>query len=276
MNRNNRKNPRRRERGKRSLRKRNGAGKKPRLLIDTVRRKQNVTPAVMRAPLSFGMPDVLHVDLLWSGIVNMQTSTAQIAAMYEGNNPWDPDPQLGGTSARDYQILQLMYRYCRCYGSEIDVSACIVNGNGFEVSVAALNKSTGVTYDLLQTLPQFMRGRHLTDGGITETRIKNFCSTKTLFGIQNLNWDLDHSFDLDNGESGTSVTEPSRKWYWYIYASSNGSQTGINCSVNVTIRYQCKFFSKKYLSSLSDVTDDGDDTLPLMTGTTVKVIDQTV
>ena len=224
---------------------------------------------------SLGMPDDLYVDLVWAGIVDMQTVTAQVSVMYEGNNPWDPDPQLGGTSARDYQILQLLYRYCRVYASEIEVTGTIVNGNPFELAVFPMNKSVGVSYDLAMTLPRVVRSKPLTESGITSTRLVNYCSTRSIFGIENLDYDLDHNYDLDNSENGTSVTEPNQRWFWYIYASSNGSQSGINCALNVQIRYKCKFFSKIYHNTLSTVSSDGDISLPPMVVSNVKLINQT-
>lgn len=247
--------------------KRRGSG-----LVNRVRVCNNFLPSKSMNNEAHGMPDEMYMNLAWSVGTNLQISGAQGAFVFEGNNPWDPDPQLGGTSAQEYQLMINHYRYCKVYGSAIQVNYTCINQASFSAVVVPRTVNVGMTYDVVKSLPRAKVGPLVVNTGTSSARITNDANTAALYGIPDLDYDTNHDWDLDNGESGTTVTEPPRKWYWYIYFSAAASQAVMNGSAEITIVYRCKFYHKRYLDSLQTVTGDGDVAVTEMLSRTTKDI----
>lgn len=211
---------------------------------------------------ALGFPDELDVTLAYSNSLQLQSAVGEQQMIYEGNNPWDPDPQLGGRSADQYSIFKQVYRYCRVYGSSIEVNYNIINQEGFQCTVAPLAENDPISYEMLMVLPRSKTGRLVNAAGITSSRIVNDANTAGLFGINNLDWDVSNSFSLEN--TGSSAIEPARKWYWHVAFQTNESQNILNGSAKIRIFYRCHFYGRKFQSQLSTVTDDGDDDIPVL------------
>lgn len=222
---------------------------------------------------SWGFPDTYDVTLVYSNDLNLASSVGEQQMIYEGNNPWDPDPQLGGKSADQYQIFAQAYRYCRVYGSAIEVNYNIINQEGFQVCVTPRAENASSSYEILMTMPKAKTGRFVSLNGMTSWTIRNSCNTATLYGIKNLDYDIANTFSLINGEQSSTVTEPLRKWYWHVAAQCNATQNLLNAALKVRIFYKCHFYGRIYGSVLSSPTNDGDEEIPILVSTPETIIE---
>lgn len=221
-------------------------------------RQRNYRPSVYVNRFSNGLPDEFCVNLVYANQFSVDTVTNQFAFNYEGANPWDPDPQIGGESAREYGFFASAYRYCRTYGSALTADYTIFSGQPVFGVLTPTHDSRGITYTLASSLPRAVKGAAVSLGGITNCRLYNSANTAAILGYPNLDYSLEHTFDLDNGDQGSSVTEPTQFWYWCLYFSSAAGQSGIHVTGSVKIVYKCRFYKKKYLATLQENGDVDD------------------
>lgn len=211
-----------------------------------------------------GFPDSYDVTLCYSNNLQLASNVGEQQMIYEGNNPWDPDPQLGGRSADQYSVFQQVYKYCRVYGSKIEVDYNIINSDAFQAVVAPLVDNPSISYEMLMCLPRSKVGRIVSVGGITSSKLVNDVNTAAICGLGNLNYDIGNTFSLINADQSTAVTEPTRKWYWHIAFQTNATQQALNGSCKVRIYYRCHFYGRKFQAVLNEVTSDGDMTIPTL------------
>lgn len=202
--------------------------------------------------------------LCYTNDVQLQSSIGEQQMIYEGNNPWDPDPQLGGRSADQYQVLSQVYKYCRVYGSAIEVNYSTINLDAFQCVVAPKAENSSVSYEMLMCMPRAKSGRIVQAGGFSSSRILNDANTASLYGIPDLDYDVSNQFSLVNAEQSTSVTEPTRKWYWHVAFQNLASQSALNGAAKVRIFYRCHFYGRKFQSVLDTVANDGDEEIPVL------------
>lgn len=231
--------------------------------VNSINIFRNYQPSHVVSPHSLGFPDEMDLTLVYSNDLNMQSSVGEQQMIYEGNNPWDPDPQLGGRSASEYHTLMRVYRYCRVYGSAIEVNYNVINGDGFQCTVAPLAEPSAISYEMLMCLPRSKTGRIVTSQGVSSSLIVNDANTAALYGIKNLDWDISNQFSLIN-TSDTAATEPTRKWYWHVAFQNNAGQNSLNGTAKVRIFYRCHFYGRKFPTVLTSVTSDGDDAIPTL------------
>lgn len=231
--------------------------------INRINLFQNYLPSKVCMSNTLGFPDELDVTLCYSNDLQLQSSVGEQQMIYEGNNPWDPDPQLGGRSADQYSVFMPIYRYCRVYGSAIEVNYNVINQQAFQCTVAPLAENSAIAYEMLMCLPRSKVGRLVNAEGMSSWRIVNDANTASLYGINNLDWDLSNQFSLENTGTSTAV-EPTRKWYWHVAFQNNASQNTLNGSAKVRIFYRCHFYGRKFQSQLTAVTNDGDEDIPVL------------
>lgn len=234
---------------------------------------QNYQPIHTVLP-GLGMPDELDVTLCYYDDLNIASGLSSNQMTYEGNNPWDPDPQLGGRSADEYVALSRLYRYCRVYGSAIEVNYAIINSDSFQCVVTPKAEKYSMSYEMLMCMPRSKSGRIVSPSGTTSWTIRNDCNTASLYGIPNLDWDINNQFSLFNPDLSTSVTEPVRKWYWHVAFSTVATQNSLNGAAKVRIYYRCHFYGRKYDANLTSVSNDGDEDIdPLLPSGTTLISD---
>lgn len=241
--------------------------------VNQINSRPNFLPTQITSN-SLGFPDEMNVTLAYFNDLQLQSSVGEQQMIYEGNNPWDPDPQLGGVSADQYQVFMSVYRYCRVYSSTIEVNYNIINSDGFQCVVAPLAENDSIAYEMLASIPRSKTGRMVSVYGPSSSRIVNSASTASLYGTQNLDYDLSNQFSLIN--TGSSVaTEPVRKWYWHVAFQNNASQNSLNGTAKVRIFYKCHFYGRKYQPNLSTVTSDGTTSIPILSAgnSTVEIND---
>lgn len=224
----------------------------------------NYQPSHVTSGRGVGFPDSFDVTLCYSNDLQLTSSVGEQQMIYEGNNPWDPDPQLGGRSADQYDVFRQVYRYCRVYASHIEVNYNIINGSGFQCCVAPLAENPSISYEMLMCLPRAKTGRVVNVSGITSSKLVNGASSSAMYGFNNLDWDISNTFSLINPDLSTSVIEPTRKWYWHVAFQNNASQSDLNGACKVRIFYKCHFYGRKFNSTLQAVTDDGDTEIPVL------------
>lgn len=229
-------------------------------------RRQNIRvpykPTLSVVRLGSGMPDQLWIKLKWHGNYRLETSTAQQGVYLRGNCAYDPDPKLGGDSAIDYQTLQLMYRYARCYGSKITVNSTIINNQSFNFCITPMRQQEAVTFDRLVSDKKTVVSRYVSPTGNTQSMRANYCQTRTMYGVDSIDYDVDHGFDTDHFASpNQSATVPVYEWFWLIFAQNAYNQVGLNASMSVTIEYDLKFFSRNYFNTMQTVSNDEDGVL---------------
>jgi hypothetical protein len=227
-----------------------------------VNRNVSPQPSLSVVRLGNGMPDQLWIRMKWHGNYRLESSTAQQAVYLRGNCPYDPDPKLGGDSAIDYQTLQLMYRYARCYGSKITVNGTLINNQSCNFCITPMRQQEAVTFDRLVSDKRTVVSRYITTAGNTQSQKSNYMQTRTIYGLDSIDYDVDHGFDTDHFASpNQSATPPAYEWFWLIYAQNAYNQVGLNISLSITIEYDVKFFSRNYFNTLQTVTGDEDGVL---------------
>jgi len=213
---------------------------------------------------SLGFPDTLDVTLAYTNDLQLSSSVGEQQMIYEGNNPWDPDPQLGGQSADQYSVFASVYRYCRVYGSAIEVNYSVINSDGFQALVCPRAENASTSYEIMMCMPRCKTGRLVNANGMSSWRIQNDANTGALYGISNLDYDIANTFSVINPDGSTTSTEPIRKWYWHVAFQNNASQNSLNGAAKVRIFYRCHFYGRKFASNLSSVTSDGDEDIPVL------------
>lgn len=236
----------------------------------------NYQPTYMLNDRSVGFPDSLDVTLCYYNDLQLQSSVGEQQMIYEGNNPWDPDPQLGGRSADQYSVFASVYKYCRVYGSAIEVNYSVINSDSFQCLVTPKAENASSSFEILQCMPRSKIGRIVQAQGINSSLLKNDCNTASLYGIPNLDYDVANLFSLTNTEGSTAVTEPTRKWYWHVSFQNVASQNSLNGAAKIRIFYRCHFYGRKFASVLTTVTDDGDDDLPILAPSLETLVDDPV
>lgn len=237
-----------------------------------IRRITNYLPTHGRATAGVGFPDTYNVTLCYSNDLNLASNVGEQQMIYEGNNPWDPDPQLGGRSADQYQVFAQVYKYCRVYGSMIEVNYNCINSDAFQCTVVPLADNPSISYEMLMCLPRAKTGRIVTTSGISSSMIVNDANTASICGIRNLDYDIGNTFSLHNVDQSTTVTEPARKWYWHVAMQTNATQNSLNGACKVRIFYRCHFYGRKFAANLQSVTNDGDDEIPVLVESNTPVI----
>lgn len=229
-----------------------------------VNRNNVPSPSLSVTRLGTGLPDQLWMKMKWHANIRLETSTAQQGYYLRGNCPYDPDPKIGGDSALDYSLLMLAYRYCRVYGSKITVTGGIINNQPFNYCVVPMRQQEAVTFDRLVSDKRTVVSRYISTGGISTTQVSNYMQTRTIYGLDSIDYDVDHGFDTDNNSSPNQVaTVPTYQWFWLIFAQNQYNQVGLNGSFSVTIEYDVKFFSRNYFNTLQavDPVEDQDGVL---------------
>lgn len=228
--------------------------KKQQVFLNSIQ-LQNRVPTIYINRFSNGLPDEMYINLTYTAQFSVDLAINQGAIFYEGMNPYDPDIHLGGESSRDYAVLQPIYRYCRCYGSSATLKYTIYAGQPFTAVLSPTLNNFGMAFTLVSSLPRAVTGHAVSLGGISSRSINNSCSSASVFGIPDMDYDLDHNYDLDNREASGSPIEPPNRWFWICYFSTLAGQNGIKASGDIKIVYRCKFFTRKQLATLQEITD---------------------
>jgi len=201
---------------------------------------QGTNPQSMAVFRGIGFPDKLRIRTQWSddfklsgfGVVTTATQGAQM------NNPYDPDPALGGGQPTYFDACALVYNNYKVVGSKITVKFAVPNNTGVTnegpYQVGILGSSTS--------------GIPTTDPGFLSTAPNSVCDLLTGDQTKTLTQTYSSEFFNDNpaGTEAAVNANPSLRYYANVWASprGGGGNTGYVVAY-VTIEYLIEFFNLK-------------------------------
>lgn len=164
--------------------------------------------------------------------------------VFSGNDIFDPDHTgSGGWSALGLAQLAALYGRYRAYASKITVQPLAV-GSGLNATSFYMcllpQTDTSSTSDMNDAIMNpYSKFRNFNVNNPFTGIIKHYCATEKIFGLNNKTVEIDDTYSsLTNGN-------PSREWYWQLYAQ-NPNGTGDNViSVMVTLEYYVEFYNRK-------------------------------
>lgn len=197
-------------------------------------------------------PPVFWTTLTYNKSFLFTQSTPAIPEVrtFNANSAWDPDPSLGGLSARYFKQvcgITAPYRRYRVHASRITVTVWpnqSSSGSG-NLMVATIPRRNAVniasTQNELMERP-YNRYTTLTQvGSMSPRKFKNFIKMKTLLGRKDL---------MDSDDTDARYDEnPINLCRWDVYLVGIDPSTVAGCTVSVKLEYFCQFFS------LTDVPD---------------------
>lgn len=236
-----------------SMVRRKKVGNKKRLV-----RKNNyvLRPTKLILRSGVGIPDTMFIKLKYTEEINLQRGTpGGLDFWFRANAPYDPDTALGGKSAKDYALLASMYRYTRVYASRITFNFVSINLGATQVCITPRVTQQQIPFLTSTEDRRSKRSNFVQAQGNSVQYLKNFCTTKAVYGLNNNLDDDDHHYDFDNSIN----TYPDNQWYWYLQTRTAYTATdGHNVSGVVGITYYCKFSVKRDIAQ-EVVTGDPDD-----------------
>lgn len=198
------------------------------------------------------------------------TNTSVINSMVSvrGNNPYDPQAELGGGQPTYYDNYKALYESFVCYGSKISVEFIATNTSntiGYQAVVVPSIKqpypiSAGSVNGANLCEQRYSKHKRFR-GSIVQVGsdpvIKSYMSTKKIWGNSNLNNQYD-KVPTDNG----TINNP---WFWNIIITNDTLTPTISCALKYTITYYCKFCD---LRPTNDTMQSNEPDLPVpsMTG----------
>lgn len=159
--------------------------------------------------------------------------------------------------ANGHDQMALLYAKERIHGSEInvnflnigtDIYRCVI----FPMNITLLsNAQTTYTMNDLIEQPYAKHGTLTTINGVAKLQIKNYMSTKRIFGYKDIS--LNDDFSCDTTPSFSTVA-PTNKWYWVVAVQSmtGASNPAQNVFTEVKITYFSEFYNRNILANANE------------------------
>lgn len=170
------------------------------------------------------------------------TGTPLAFRVYRGNSVYDPDYTGVGTNAVGYDQLNTLYASFRVMASKIRVDYVTTNSTVPQL-FAILPSISNVGPSNVPSVIANPYCKHVTvsstAGGEASASCSNFMSTKKMFGIKSIEYDL----DMTNASTGTNPPGVGT-WYWQITAYSTDGASASSGNIVTTLTYYVEWFDR--------------------------------
>lgn len=188
---------------------------------------------------TLGIPDSRRTSLTYADIITLAPATAITQYTFRGNSIYDPDQTSTGHQPLYHDQMAQLYSRYRVYGSSIQLA--IVNqqvASALQMTVIPASDIitfTGSTYP--PEYPYAKKARLIGVGGIFTSEVVHRMTTSEILGLRSREI-------LDQDYSALMNANPSSEWYWQVVLQNLSSAQDVDCSLQVTIRYDVEFYDR--------------------------------
>lgn len=194
-------------------------------------------------PITTGLPDATYMKLKYTSFITL-AGTPTASYVFAGNSCYDPDVTSTGLQPLGFDQWSAFYERYLVYGSSIKVH--FLNNNNAApnanilLNVTPTDDNVARTYREWDNYP-FNRSKMvgLNTGGYSGAYIKNYMSTKKIYGETH----------LDDVYQADVTNNPNRAWYWHIQADAFDQTSAISLSCKVEITYYVKMTQRVELTT---------------------------
>lgn len=209
-------------------------------------KRRNAYPTRGRSNIPTGIPDEMNIKLKYATTLTLSGGLNDIGEyVFRGNSIYDPDYTSTGTQPTGMAQWENFYNYYVVNGSSINVKFLSRSNSGPTAnSIVAIIPSLvdglpgSVNPETISTYPNVRYTLSGTgDGAKSYSMLKNYMSTKKMFGEKY----LDHDF------KSIMVSNPADLWYWIVCAQTLDGTTGPSWGMLVTITYYVTLKERVFL-----------------------------
>lgn len=242
-----------------------------------VYRKKGIIRKALRgggAKIPSNVANHLYVKLRYTSPVYYKTldnvNNINGMVVIRGNNPYDPQGELGGGQPTYYDLYTAMYETFVCYGSKVKVEwfgQSTSNITSLQCAILPTIKqpyqiaggSTNISNITEQRYVRYKRFR----GGVSQPAkdcvVKSYMSSRKMWGRSKFQSTYD-DVPTDNG----TINSP---WFWNIITSNDLLSASVPIAIKYTVTFYCKFKDLRPNIMDGQQSNMPDLPVPSMTGT---------
>lgn len=186
------------------------------------------------------IPDRYLCKLKYTQVLDMTPAAAATEFwVFRGNSCYDPDQSGAGAQPSGFDQLMGLYQKILVRGSKIVMRNMATSGSHVPCKVAIYPSNDSTTPLAIDSAAAASFSRvGITNGyGGKNLTLKNYMSTKRMFGVSSLN-DEKHSYSHDN------ASNPTFPWYWHIRGDTLNGANIASYYAEVEITYYCEFWDR--------------------------------
>lgn len=217
----------------------------------------------VRQPTFFS--DATFVKLNYHTRLYIQAGATPKVYIYELNDIWDPDGQVGGKTAYGQEYWAALYQKFTVYGSKI--YAELIGTNAVNASQCCdlvywptASSTIGSDNDFNSVIPYAKQKIIQLGSGRTNYRVKSYMSTAKICGVDKKRISDDPNFSGLTSVSSTGGASPNNLAAWFFSFQSADRVATIDCILNLKITYYVKFYGRKI--PLWNIASSGDTDFP--------------